>query len=139
MPDPFTLAQELSNFIFVEGNLQASISSESLPIISPYSLKQIGNIPLCNEADVDYAVQSAKKAQQVWAQEKPRRRSYLLRKCGECITAHAQELAHLMSLETGKALKTESLVELGIVEDTFQYYAGLILELKGETIPFDCT
>ncbi len=137
MSDPFILARQLSNLIFVDGELRPSTSSESIPVISPYSLEQIGSIPLCNEIDVDHAVQSAKKVQATWAQENPQRRSYLLRKCGESITAHAQELAHLMSLETGKALKTESLVELSVVEDTFQYYAGLTLELKGETIPYD--
>lgn len=137
MSDPFILAGQLSNLIFVDGRLQKSASSEIIPVISPYSFEQIGSIPLCNEADVNYAVQSAKKAQAAWSQEKPGRRTYILRKCGESITAHVQELAHLMSLETGKALKTESLVELNVVEDTFQYYAGLTLELKGETIPYD--
>lgn len=41
-----------------------------------------------------------------------------------------------MTLETGKALRTESQVEAKIFANTFRFYGGLALELKGEAIPF---
>jgi aldehyde dehydrogenase (NAD+) len=37
-----------------------------------------------------------------------RQRGELVAKCGNLIKQHAEELANLTSLETGKALRTES-------------------------------
>ena len=42
-----------------------------------------------------------------------------------------------MALETGKALRTESRVEAGVLADALNFYGGLGSELKGETVPFN--
>ncbi len=47
-----------------------------------------------------------------------------------------EELARLIALETGKALRTESRVEANAVADIFEFYGGLGGELKGESVPF---
>ncbi len=137
MFDILESAKKLSNKVFIDGLLQNSQTTSEISVISPYSLEQIATIALCDKADIDLAVKAAQTAQKIWANEKPQKRSLVLRRCGELITKHSNELAQLMSFETGKALRTESLVELSVVEETFQYYAGLVLELKGETIPYD--
>lgn len=49
---------------------------------------------------------------------------------------HTEELARLVALETGKALRTESRVEASVLADVFNFYGGLGSELKGETVPF---
>jgi len=56
--------------------------------------------------------------------------------CATILTDHIEELARLIALETGKALRTESRVEAGVVADIFSFYGGLGGELKGETVPF---
>ena len=38
---------------------------------------------------------------------------------------HVEELARLIALETGKALRTESRVEAQVVADIFDFYGGL--------------
>jgi aldehyde dehydrogenase (NAD+) len=47
-----------------------------------------------------------------------------------------EELARLVALETGKALRTESRVEANNVADIFEFFGGLGGEIKGETVPF---
>ena len=55
------------------------------------------------------------------------------------LAEHAEELARLIALETGKALRTESRVEAGVVADVFNFFGGLGCELKGESVPFSPT
>ena len=56
--------------------------------------------------------------------------------CAALLRDHVEELARLIALETGKALRTESRVEAQTVADIFEFYGGLGGELKGETVPF---
>ncbi len=53
-----------------------------------------------------------------------------------CCSEHVEELARLIALETGKALRTESRVEANTIADIFEFYGGLGGELKGESVPF---
>ncbi len=55
---------------------------------------------------------------------------------GAVLAEHADELAALTALETGKALRTESRVEAGVLADSFTFFGGLGGELKGMTIPW---
>ncbi len=65
-----------------------------------------------------------------------RKRGALVAQCAALLNEHKEELARLIALETGKALRTESRVEAGVVADIFEFYGGLGGELKGETVPF---
>ena len=56
--------------------------------------------------------------------------------CAALLKEHQEELAKLIALETGKALRTESRVEAGVVADVFEFFGGLGSELKGESVPF---
>ena len=45
-------------------------------------------------------------------------------KCGQILAEHVEELARLIALETGKALRTESRVEASVVADAFSSSAA---------------
>ncbi len=63
----------------------------------------------------------------------------MIAKCGDLLREHADEIAKLTALETGKALRTESQVEAGVLADSFTFFGGLGGELKGMTIPWSPT
>ncbi|HZH48005.1 MAG TPA: aldehyde dehydrogenase family protein, partial [Roseococcus sp.] len=86
--------------------------------------------------DVDVAVRDAARAQKEWAKMPARKRGALVHQCAALIKEHAEELARLIALETGKALRTESRVEASVVADVFEFFGGLGSELKGESVPF---
>ena len=65
-----------------------------------------------------------------------RERGKLLVEGAQMLSQHTEELARLVALETGKALRTESRVEASVLADVFDFYGGLGSELKGETVPF---
>ena len=98
---------------------------------------QIALVPASGQTDIDHAVAAAVKAQKDWKALPVRQRGAILAKCGHKISENIEEFAQLCSLETGKAIRTESRVEAGILADVFHFFGGLGGEMKGETIPWN--
>ncbi|GGE99147.1 aldehyde dehydrogenase [Aliidongia dinghuensis] len=134
--DPFALADQLSNKLLIDGKLTPALSGKSFPVVNPATGAVIAHAADGVAADVDLAVQSAAKAQKSWAKLHPRERGRLVQECGRLLNTHVEEIAKLVALETGKALRTESRVEAGVLADVFVFFGGLGSELKGESVPF---
>ena len=133
---PLTLIKHLDNKLLINGKLVTPESKKSFPIYNPATMDVIGHAAEAHKEDISHAVESAKVAQKEWRHTDAGKRGYLISQCGDLLENHAEELARLMTLETGKALRTESQVEAKVFSNTFRFYGGLGLELKGETIPF---
>jgi acyl-CoA reductase-like NAD-dependent aldehyde dehydrogenase len=134
--DPFALAGALSGKHFYAGSFQDGLSGKTFPVVNPATGSEIGAAPFGEEADVNAAVAAAKEAQKAWAKLPARQRGKLVAECGRVLANHVEELGRLIALETGKALRTESRVEAGVLADMFTFFGGLGSELKGETVPF---
>lgn len=135
--DPFALARELSGKQLIDGQLVPARSGRTFDVVNPATLEVIGQAAFGDEADVNDAVAAAVKAQKEWAKRPARERGKLVAECGRILDAHKEEIARLVTLETGKALRTESRVEAGVLSDAFTFFGGLAPELKGETVPFN--
>lgn len=134
------LTQTIANLsckIIVNGQLIEAKKNQHYAVINPASLIAIGKLSICTVKEIDATTEAAKLAQVSWAKIPAIKRGQLIQACAQIISTHADFLAQIMSFETGKAFKTESIVESNLVADIFQYYAGLALELKGQTIPYD--
>ncbi len=137
---PYELAQRLAGKIMIGGNLVKAESSETFDVPNPATMEIICQAAQCGQADVDMAVKSAARAQKGWAHDYTAfERGQLLHKCADLLEKHKDELAALMALETGKALRTECQVEAGVLANTFRFYGGIAGEIKGETVPFNNT
>ena len=135
--DPFKLAKALSAKHLIGGKFVAARSGRTFPVDNPATREEIATAAFGTKEDVDDAVASAKAAQKEWAKLAARARGKLVAECGRVLSAHVEELGRLVALETGKALRTESRVEAGVLADMFTFFGGLGSELKGETIPFN--
>ena len=133
---PLALVKHLENKILIDGKLITPQSKKTFPVHNPATMEVIGQAAEANAQDVDDAVRIARKAQKEWRHMDASKRGRLVSQCSDLLDQHVDELARLMTLETGKALRTESQVEAKIFANTFRFYGGLGLELKGETIPF---
>ena len=105
-------------------------------MVNPATGQQVAHAAEGDAADVDIAVQDADRAQKAWARMPARKRGALVAQCAGLIRTHVEELARLIALETGKALRTESRVEANTVADVLEFFGGLGSELKGESVPF---
>jgi aldehyde dehydrogenase (NAD+) len=134
--DPRALARSLSNKLLIDGALVPATSGRTFPVVDPATQEAIGEAAEGAAADVDVAVKAAAKAQKSWAKLAARERGRLVHECGRVLGEHVEELARLITLETGKAIRTESRVEAGVFADVLIFYGGLGSELKGESVPF---
>ncbi len=134
--DPFALAKELSGHHWIGNALVPAADGATFDVINPANGEVIGQGAAGQAADVDAAVASAAAAQPAWAALPARQRGKLLAEGARLLDNHVEEIGRLITLETGKALRTESRVEAGVLSDMLTFFAGLGSELKGETVPF---
>lgn len=128
--------ESLSGMILIDGMLQKSSSQELINVINPATGKHISDLANCNSNDVQNAVTAADRAFLAWKNITGRERGKYLLQCADALEQHKEIIAQIMSLETGKALRTESLVEFDVFIDTLRFYGGLGSEIKGQTIPY---
>ena len=91
-------------------------------------------IPRAGVEEVDEAVGRARAALGPWRRLPPGDRARALRDLAENLAAHHEELAVLEARNAGKAI-ADARGEIGMVVETFRYYAGAPERLLGDTIP----
>ena len=135
-PNPHALAKRLAGKNLVGGKLLTPSAGKTFAVLNPATDEYFAEAAASDVKDVENAVSLSVKAQQEWAKRPARERGKLVAKVGQLILDHAEEIAQLMTLETGKAIRTECRVEVAVSADVWVFYGGLGSELKGETIPF---
>ena len=121
--------------MLINGQWVGSAAGETLIVQNPANRTPIAEIPRGRAEDVDRAVKAAAAAYPGWSRVAPRERGKLFLKIADALEARVEELAKLIALETGNALRTQARPEAIGTVDMFRYYGGLGGELKGETIP----
>ena len=93
-------------------------------------------IGAANAADIDRAVQVAKKAQasSSWGKLLPHQRAAILHRLANLIDAHREELADIQMRENGK-LRKECLDQATGASAAYRYFAGICETIPGEVAP----
>jgi acyl-CoA reductase-like NAD-dependent aldehyde dehydrogenase len=108
--------------------------SDLLSVLEPATETVLAEVPRAGVAEVDAAVARAKAALPVWRALAPGERARLLYALTDTMSKHREELALLEARNAGKAI-SDARGEMGMVVDTFRYYAGAPERLLGDTIP----
>lgn len=87
----------------------------------------------CSPEVVAAVISEARAAAPGWSKSRPDARRTALNAAADRLDAARDEIALLLSAETGKAIRTECVGEAGILVDILRYFAGLTSELKGHT------
>jgi betaine-aldehyde dehydrogenase len=106
----------------------------TLAIVDPATEDTLAEIELCGSEETDAAVAAAKAALPAWRALAPGERAKLLRRVARAIEDHHEELAQLESRNVGKPIG-DARGEVGMVAETFWYYAAGPERLMGQTIP----
>jgi aldehyde dehydrogenase (NAD+) len=111
----------------------------TIEIFNPANGDLVGTVPDCDAAAVDCAVAAARASfeQKTWRGLAPSKRERILWKIGDLLQEHRDELANLISQETGKTLREAAGADVAPAADCFRYYAGWVRKQYGETIPVD--
>src|SRR3954454_10339521 len=111
--------------LFINGRFVAPRSGKYFDSINPATEEKLAEIADGNSADVDRAVQAARRAYQTsWGKLSGRERGKYLYRIARLIQEKSRELAVLESMDGGKPIKESRDIDLPLVAAHFFYYAG---------------
>ncbi len=126
----------LQEKLLIDGKKIASKRGKTSQILDPATGQPFAEVAEGYEEDIDLAVQCAYRAftEGSWRRLNSRERGRLLLKLAEAIRENAELLARLESQNVGKPIR-EARDEVALAADCFEYYAGAINKVGGQTIP----
>ncbi len=122
--------------MLIDGTWMDSSDGASFDVIEPSTGGLITTVPSGTAADVDRAVDAARRQFDggAWRRLKPLERERLLHRLADLIEVHAEELAELEAIDMGKSVKFAREVDIQGTVDTFRYFAGWASKLHGRTV-----
>ncbi|BDI06463.1 aldehyde dehydrogenase family protein [Sphaerotilus microaerophilus] len=119
----------------IDGQWHDAASGATLPVTNPSTGEVFAQAAAGEAADIDAAVAAARRAFESgpWSKMPPAGRQRLLWRLAELIDAHADELALLEVLNTGKPLKIARMFDVGLSAESLRYHAGWATKLEGAT------
>lgn len=105
--------------MFVDGEWRPAESGETFPATSPATGKEIGTIPQGDRVDAERAIDAANRAFQTWGRLSAFERAAKMHVVGDVIVSRRDELAHTLTLDQGKPLRTEAYDE---VDELIEYW-----------------
>ncbi|MBS0530642.1 MAG: aldehyde dehydrogenase family protein, partial [Proteobacteria bacterium] len=122
---------------FIGGRSRAALSGRSCENINPATGKPLGRVASCEAEDVDLAVRAARRVFEdgVWSRSSPENRKEIMGRVAKLVRDHADELAVMESMDSGKTI-TDCLHEIGTeVANFFQWYGELADKQFGKVAP----
>jgi succinate-semialdehyde dehydrogenase / glutarate-semialdehyde dehydrogenase len=108
--------------LYVGGKQVPASDAGRFDVLDPATGGVIASVANGTVEDALACVEAADAAAAGWAATPPRQRSEILRKAFELMTERADEIAHLISLENGKALP-DARGETAYAAEFFRWYA----------------
>jgi acyl-CoA reductase-like NAD-dependent aldehyde dehydrogenase len=106
----------------------------TLAVLEPATEEVLAEIPRAGAEEADAAVAKAKAAYPAWRAVAPADRSALLHRLAGALEGELESLAVLEARNAGKPIG-DARGEMGMVVETFRYYAAGPERLLGDTIP----
>ena len=115
---------------FVGGEWVDAAEGETMEVLNPATGEVVAEVPRGSQADVDRAVEAAKKGFEEWREATPQERAEALLKLADALEEHAEELQQAESTNVGKP---HSIVvdEIPMSADNLRFFAGAARLLEG--------
>jgi len=119
--------------MLIGGSWEPSQSARLGSVYNPSNGSVIATVPLCSARDVDRAVQAAAAALPAWAETPVVERARVMFRFRERLSAHAEELASLVTREHGKTLaEARASVHRGI--EVVEFACGVPSLIMGQSL-----
>jgi succinate-semialdehyde dehydrogenase/glutarate-semialdehyde dehydrogenase len=116
--------------LYIDGRWRPATGAGTLAVEDPATGETLVEVADAQPADALEALAAAAAHQAEWAAWAPRERGEILRRAYEALTARAEELALLMTLEMGKALG-ESRAEIAYAADFLRWFSEEAVRIHG--------
>src|SRR5438067_1437947 len=122
---------DMETRLFIGGEFVDSVDGGRIPVTNPHDNSVLAEISEARAADVDRAVEAARKAFPMWKRMAASERGRLLGKLADAIEADGENLAYLETLDTGHPLRDTRGLDVPRTAATFRYFAGLADKVDG--------
>ena len=120
--------------LFYGGAWHAPLAGNFIETYNPATGEVLALAPEASAEDADAAVKAARAGFETWRRVPPLERARTLRRIAAVIREHAAELALLDSANGGNPV-AEMGSDAMIAAAMFDFFAGLVTEMKGSSIP----
>lgn len=122
-----------SLYMIIDGERVAGGTRRTHTVVNPATGDALGELPLADAADLDRALDAAKRGFAIWRESTPQQRAAVLQGAARLMLERQEEIARIATLEQGKPL-TESRLEVMMNVGLFNFYAGEAQRLYGRTL-----
>ncbi|MGC2853982.1 aldehyde dehydrogenase family protein [Novispirillum sp. DQ9] len=133
MPNPLPFSQQARDILTRLGAPADVLNSGALAVRTPIDGSILGHVHEHDVQDVDAMAGKAEAAFHAWRLVPAPRRGELVRRLGELLRQHKDDLGRLVTIEAGKILQ-EGLGEVQEMIDICDFAVGLSRQLYGLTI-----
>src|SRR5579864_772685 len=116
---------------FVDGDYREASSDTFTPLINPATGEEFAHAPVSSAADVEAALEVARRAFGGWRDTTPRERSLALLRIADAFERRAEDFVRLESENTGKPIGMTRSEEIPQLVDPIRFYAGCARILEG--------
>jgi aldehyde dehydrogenase (NAD+) len=127
----------MQNKLFIDGDFVDSESRSRIPVLNPHDNSLITEVAEARQADIDRAVEAARRAFPGWARMAAMDRGRLLLKLADAIERNAEQLARLETLDTGHPLRDTRGLDVVRTAVTFRYFGGMADKFQGSVVPVE--
>jgi len=117
---------------FIGGEWQPPAADVFFDTTDPATGEKIASVSQGASADIDAAVQAARKALPHWQSLKPHQRAKYLYAMARAVQRHSRRLAVLETMDNGKPIRESRDIDIPLVARHFYHHAGWAQLLKQE-------
>lgn len=120
--------------MLIAGELVDASQDACFETVDPFTGRVLTKVPDAGADDVERAIAAAELARAGWRATPAAERAKLVFALADAVEERSEELALLDALEVGSPI-TNARFDVRIAVDMMRMFAGLALEMKGQTIP----
>ncbi len=124
---------------FIDNDFVPAITGETFETLNPANNRAVAAVAAGTEADVDRAVASARRAFDAgpWPRMTPADRAKALRRIGDLIEKHADEIADVEIMDSGVPASQIKKGAIPRAAQNFYFFAEMAPQITGESFPKD--
>lgn len=120
--------------MYIDGEWLDATGRQSQPLVNPANGAPIGVLPHATAADLDRALESARKGFLLWRATPAQERAMVLRRAADWLRKHGEAIARIATTEQGKPL-AETRVEVNMAADCLEWYGEEGRRAYGRVLP----
>jgi succinate-semialdehyde dehydrogenase/glutarate-semialdehyde dehydrogenase len=120
--------------MFIDGQWVQGGDGKSEDVLNPATGASLGRLPHASRADLDRALEAARKGFKIWRGTNAYDRAKVMRKAAQLIRDRQEQISQILTLEEGKII-AEARIEVGTTADIIEWTAEEGRRSYGRIIP----